>query len=55
MNQREPLDSMNYPVIFGLLFGLNLVTCFCDLSLSVRHVQGVNLPCIDSNGFPSFI
>ena len=55
MNQKEPLDKTDYPIVFGLLFGLNLVTGCRDLSRSVYHVQGINIPCFDSIGFPSFI
>ena len=52
MNQREPLDKTDYPMVLGIMFGLNLVTGHRDLSRSVCHVQSVNLPCLDSIGFP---
>ena len=55
MNQREPLDNTDYLIVFGLLFGLNLMTGRRDLSHSVRHVQCVNLPYLDSIGFPPLI
>ena len=43
MNQREYLDKTDYPIVFGLLFGMNLVTGCCDLSRSVCHVQNFNV------------
>ena len=52
MNQIEPLYKTDYLIVFSLLFGLNLVTKCCDLSRLVCHVQYVNLPCLDSIGFP---
>ena len=52
MNQREPLGKTDYLIVFELLFGLKLVTGCRDLSHSVRHVQSVNLQCLDSIGFP---
>ena len=52
MNKREPLDKTDYLITFGLLFELKLVTDRCALSRSVYHVQCVNLPCLDSIGFP---
>ena len=52
MNQREPLDKMDYLIVFGLLFGLNLVTGSRYLSRSVCHVKCINLPCLDSIGSP---
>ena len=55
MNQKEPLDKTDYPIVFLLLFGLNLVTGCCDLSRSVCHVQIFNIPCLNSIGFPPLI
>ena len=52
MNQREPLYKTGYLIVFCLLFVLNIVTGRRDLSLSVFHVQSVNLPCLESIGFP---
>ena len=52
MNQREPLDKTDYLIVFGILFGLNLVTGIRDLSHSGCRVQSVNLPCLGSIGFP---
>ena len=51
MNQREHLDKKDYLIMFGLLFGLNIVTGCSDLSCSVYHVKSVNLPCLESIGF----
>ena len=48
MKQIEPMYNTDYLIMFGLLFGLNLVTGCCDLSHSVCHVQSVNLPCLES-------
>ena len=52
MNQIEHLDNTDYPIVFGVMFGLNLVTGRCDLSSSVPHVQSVNIQYLDSIGFP---
>ena len=47
---------MDYPIDFRLMFGLNFVTEFHDLSRSVYHAQCVmfnpNLLYLDSIGFP---
>ena len=43
---------MDYLILFGPLFGLNLVNGFRYLSHSFCHVQRVNLPCLDSIGLP---
>ena len=47
---------MDYIIVFGLLFVLNLVTKCHNLSRPVCHVQCVmfnpNLLCLDSIGFP---
>ena len=42
MNQREPLDKMNYPIMFRLMFSLNLMTGCYVLSRLVCYVQCVN-------------
>ena len=52
MNQIEFLDKTYLLIMFGLLFGLNLVTGCIDLSCSVCHVQNFNLLCLNSIGFP---
>ena len=54
MNQIEPLDKMDYPILFRLLFRLNLVTGRCDLLRSVCHVQSVNNQCLDLIGPPNW-
>ena len=38
MNQREPLDKVDYLIVFSLLFGLNLLTRRHYLSRSVCYV-----------------
>ena len=43
---------MDYLIVFGLLFGLNLVTGRRDLSRSVCYVKSVNITCIEWIGFP---
>ena len=43
---------MDYLIVSGLLFVLNIVTGCRDPSRSVRHVQSVNIPCLDSIHFP---
>ena len=45
MNQIEPLDKTNFLIVFGPLFGLNLVTVSRALSRSVCYVQSSNLLC----------
>ena len=53
MNQRETLDNINYPIVFSLMFVLDLVNGRHDVSRSVCHVQCVNLLCINTIDFPN--
>ena len=52
MNQIEPLDKMDHPIMFRLLFVLNLVTECQLFSHSFCHVQCVNFVYLNSIVFP---
>ena len=52
VKQIEILETADYPTVFILLLGLNLVTECHDFSPSVFHVQYANRLFIDLIGFP---
>ena len=52
MNQRETPENMDYPIVFSLMFELNLVTERHDMSCSACHVQCANIIYLDLIYFP---